>query len=331
MISFIQRLVRSSNSGSAPYFGFAGVITMTALAYFMGFRSGQKSSSKSSDLERGPSTQNGGTLGNSAPPAKSGGFHVPVEVETMITGGTIQDAIDRIFKNKDLVQRSAAFHLLLSTMTPANGMEIKEAMVQNALKTGISFDKEWHAMVIKLGMVMGEAAMDMEDLEDRKRVMLGWAQANPDAALACIDNKDPKEQYWLRREWLAGSCKADPARALSVLLSDPDFKGLDSGTFMQITLQNHGFSVAQGALQSALDNAQNDVANDKIFTDVFSELGKAMLARDWKTGATKTTCNWLEQQRGAPYLTNTLVSHAAYDYSQKNNPYGFRELALPHE
>ena len=69
-----------------------------------------------------------------------------------------------------------------------------------------------------------------------------------------------------------------------------------------------------------MDHAPGDVENSPVFRNLFIELTNAKLFRDWQSGTTQETCDWLEKQRGAPYLIEPLVGHAAYDLTWHRGP-----------
>ncbi len=251
---------------------------------------------------------------------EAGVYRLPSEIEKLVTGGTLEEAILGILSESDPVKRAAAFSLLVGTLTPENGLEAKEAMILYTQKTGKTANGEWGLLMVRLGELLGEKAMVTGNSKDRHRLMTGWAKVNPDEALAFLSQQEPSDQENLRNAWLYGVCRDNPGRALTCLLSDPEFSKQNSGEFMKEAVQAQGLDAAQASLQQALDAAPENASDSPAFRNLFIELTNAMLFRSWQSKTTEQTCAWLEKQRGASYLIEPLVGHAAYDLALQGKP-----------
>jgi hypothetical protein len=300
------------NPSSLLLLGVAGV------SYALGiFTAKRPDFAKSPELAASTTTKPGVSGGSSR---AAGIYRLPSDIEKLVTGGTIEEAMLQIFAENDPVKRSAAFSLLLATLTSENVLEAKEAMFQLTQKTGKTAHNEWGLLMGRAGELLGEKAMDSGNGKDRHRAMAGWAKAHPDEALVYLSQQDPSDQENLRNAWLYGVCRDNPGRALTCLLADPDFSKQNGGEFMKEAVQAQGLDAAQASLQQALDAAPGDVSTSPIFRNLFIELTNALLFRSWQSGTTEQTCAWLEKQRGAPYLIEPLVGHAAYDLALQGKP-----------
>ena len=247
-------------------------------------------------------------------------YRIPVEIEKLVTGGTIDDAMFRIFAETDPVKRSAAFNLLVSTLTAENVLEAKEAMFQLTQKTGKTAHGEWGLLLGRIGELVGEKGMDSGNGNDKHRVMMGWAKVHPDEALAFIGQQSAGDQGNLRNAWLYGVCRENPGRVLTCLLSDPDFAKQNGGDFMKEACKCRDWMQRKPASSKHWTTPPGDVENSAVFRSLFIELTNAKLFRSWQSGTTQETCDWLEKQKGAPYLIEPLVGHAAYDLTFHGGP-----------
>jgi len=302
----------------------AGVIAIlsASIGYWAGGKVRSGADSTSTSLNTQPGKSSDGTAGGIST-RNASAFKLPAEIEAIVTHGSVKEAMMRALDNSDPVAKSAAFSLVLSSLTAANAHEAKAAMIESTLKTGRTADHEWGLMLGKLGELLGENAMaPMAGINDGERAitMRGWAKANPAASLNYISLQAAEVQNSLKSAWLAGVCRTDTPRAFSAFLSDPQFSGCQSGALIGEAVQSLGIDGAQRALQSAIDSSPEEATTSAGFQNLFTDLANAMLHQSWTSGTPEKTCAWLEQQKDASYLTPEILRHAAYNYAWEADP-----------
>ena len=222
-----------------------GILGVAGLGYAAGWLTPKRLNSEIESMvpvAAGVTYPAGGTTSR-----EPGRYRIPSDIEKLVTGGTIHEAVDRMFNENDPVKRAVAFNLLLFTLTPENILEAKDAMFQHTQKTGKTAHNEWGLLMGRIGELLGGQSME-GNTSDRHRMMKGWASAHPDEALAFIGNQPAGGQENLRNAWLYGVCRENPGRALTCLLSDPDFSKQGSGDFMKEAVQIQGLNAAQASL-----------------------------------------------------------------------------------
>lgn len=136
-----------------------------------------------------------------------------------LAAGGIDELALEAFDNPNPVARRLAFGRLLAEMTPENASEIREQLVE----LGADGD-QWRDFHYSWGAIAGREAFDNAaetDERDLDATLTGWAAANPNDALAMLENLPEDMQG--QRERLAesvvtGLADTDPTLATSLVL-----------------------------------------------------------------------------------------------------------------
>lgn len=127
---------------------------------------------------------------------------------------TLRQRLDNGFAIKDRFQRFANFASLLSTFTTQDEFETAARAIKDGDKRGLHFNQEWEHLLEQWGRKLGQTAIDyvQANLADPnnpswsiKRMLNGWAEADPVAASAWL-NEHTEIPEWdgLLVETLAG-------------------------------------------------------------------------------------------------------------------------------
>ncbi len=228
----------------------------------------------------------------------------------------------RALEESDPVTRMAATTLLLESMTPENALAIRQAFLDITTQTGRQSPAEWALMVQRCGTVLGSQALKVfaSDKHNSALAIEGFASVDPDGALAALKTAG-LEGAQMTRAWLAGVCRKDPQKALTLALSG-DHDGVNAGALLNQAIQSAGIEGAREALQRALDTPPGDAVTSAAFPEIFSALAKALAHKYTTNGTPGEMLKWLEQQKDQPHLSDGLLSDAAYDNLLKGDPAG---------
>ena len=260
-----------------------------------------------------------------APPARAVSGTLPASLarilgDEAVTSANAASLTYRALEEGDPVTRMAATTILLESMTAENALAIRQAFLDVTKQTGRRADAEWALMVRRCGTVMGAEALKMF-AADKGNVALaveGFAFANPDTALAACSAAGLKGPQ-ITNAWLTGVCRKDPKKALALALSGEyaDIKGTE--LFNQ-AIQSAGVDGAIEAMQRALDADPNNAPSSEAFPKLFDALADALQHKYTTNNTPGEMLKWLEKQKGQPYLTDKLLSNAAFETLTKGSP-----------
>jgi hypothetical protein len=124
-------------------------------------------------------------------------------------------------KDGNPVTRRIAFAKLLESLTPENAAAARAQLLELGAEGAV-----WRDFHYAWGAIDGQKAMAnaMESpQDDMAATMAGWASANPDAALAQLDNLPPERKEQRERlvaSLVAGMADSDPAAATAYILRE---------------------------------------------------------------------------------------------------------------
>lgn len=236
----------------------AGWAMAASAAFFIGSKSSTPPSGAESGADAAPNSAraSGMTSGLNRESARRGlrtreakGAPAPLEV---LFGAYTADRVglkaltEQAITDPSPITRHLAFARLLENMTAGNALEIREQMV--ALDPD---DETWTRFNYAFGALSGGEAFEFartSDEPDLNSVLMGWAAADPQGALAALDSLPPE---------LAGQ-RAALERNLVAGIADKDL-GLATRTALR-------FSSAEGAEGRQTNRLMRTVANEALRT-----------------------------------------------------------------
>ncbi len=260
-----------------------------------------------------------------APPSPAPSGSLPASLvrllgDEAVTSANAAALTFRALEEGDPVTRMAATMILLESMTAENALAIRQAFLDITKQTGRRADAEWALMVRRCGTMLGAEALKVF-AADKSNVALaveGFAFANPDTALAACKAAGLKGPQ-ITNAWLTGVCRKDPNKALSLALSGEygDING--TGLFNQ-AIQSAGVDGAIEAMQHALDADPDNAPSSEAFPKLFEGLAGALQHKHITNNTPGEMLKWFEKQKGQPYLTDKLLSNAAFETLTKGSP-----------
>ena len=239
--------------------------------------------------------------------------------EEPLTSANATACISRALEEGDPVTRMAATTILLESMTAENAAAIRQAFLDVTKQTGRRADTEWALMVRRCGTVLGAEALKLF-ASDKGNVALaveGFAFANPDTALAACTAAGLKGSQ-ITNAWLTGVCRKDPDKALALALSG-DYSDINGTGLFNQAIQTAGVNGAIESMQRALDADPNNAPSSEAFPKLFEALAGALQQKNSLDNTPGEMLKWFEKQKGQPYLTDKLLSNAAFETMTKGS------------
>lgn len=235
-----------------------------------------------------------------------------------LSESSIRGVTTRILSESDPVRRFAAIALIIDSMTPATASSIRQGFLDSTINTGRRNDDAWFMMVRKYGETLGQAACDEvkgkgNGLEE-SLALEGWAMSDSGGAFAHLRKMDQAAPEFADNcaALLTGIAKIDPEKSFQLILNDPDLS-VNPMTLMASAVQSQGMDGVTQSLQNALDRSGPEAAQSPAFRGMFEFLANDMMHQSWTSGRSEKVLPWLEQQKGQPFLTDQIASHATMD------------------
>ncbi|YCM44654.1 hypothetical protein V2O64_01285 [Verrucomicrobiaceae bacterium 227] len=173
------------------------------------------------------------------------------------------------FRDPNPVKRRLAYARLLEGMTPENATLIRDQLV--SLKAG---GQEWRDFNYAWGALAGQDAFEQALLTDRKdleSLMTGWAAANPEGAMAMLENLPEdlqKDRGKFESSIVSGLADRDLDAAAAYVGKLASEGHQNAGRLMDIvaseTLRKDGAEAAAAWSQSLPDGPLKGAAMDRI-------------------------------------------------------------------
>ena len=256
------------------------------------------------------------------PNLASSGSLAALANEDLSTAAGVEKAVILALEDSDPISRMAKITLLMESATPATIRGVVAGFLHSTTEAGRDHGTEWSLLTRRVGSLLGpEMLGDFRDANDKRHIIEGWAFAHPQAALAYTTAQSPIDSEWVSYA-LYGMCLKDPRQAFSKMLNETGPKGTDKAPYwlMKCAIQNTGLEQAKNLLQEALNQAPVETGSSPEFLKMFDALADSLFLKHWAANTQEVMAQWLEKQRGEPYLTDDHINRAAHDLLYTQTP-----------
>ncbi len=219
-------------------------------------------------------------------------------------------------RESDPVKGSLMFAMLLEELTPENAGAARDAISEttsgrDSMRFLTLFNYKWGAIDGAAAVVRAQEDGGWEANMSTSISLSGWASADPDAALAWLDENakdgDDRTKGWWMRGLINGVSNSDPDKATKLVTKlaaeDPDSASRYVGTIARTKLKD--------GVASA-DTWMNSLDNPKLREGALATIGEHLSRSDPKEAA-----QWIQQYADEPG-SERAVGDVADEWAEKD-------------
>jgi hypothetical protein len=247
-------------------------------------------------------------------PARATREREPADAPPKPSSDDVRVRIVESLREPGRVARTAQLCEVLAQISPDNWRGVLAAFDHDVSREGRSLSDEFRLALESVGAIVGAAALEetqaskCPDKELRLRaLMVGWATADPDAAMKWAPKAHP---FSLEDEVLTGMARIDSTRAF-LFATDPrteHFKSIPS--IVDIAVAKDGFARAEQLFATIIGRSE---VRDWVKSKVFQELAVKKYVVAESKGEVAAMLAWMDPYMGQEWDHSDTVHGFAFD------------------